>query len=225
MSLHPPDPTLEAAVLRYGTWLEARGVSKRARICFVSRLRRYLRWFQVRYHVLPLPSVVSGQAVYLYREDLYRRGFPAQYVRSLVYPARIYHQWAVETRQINEPQLPAMPRPPASRKMKPPRLPHFSVPYVGRQEYLDWAARRGISPRTLRHYRGTLSSLARWMRDSRGDVLGPHHISPDLLQCYFRATGRSPRSLESASFVIYRAIVVQALSPKLGHGLSPKLGQ
>jgi len=25
--------------------------------------------------------------------------------------------------------------------------------------------------------------------------------------------------------VIYRAIVVQALSPKLGHGLSPKLGQ
>jgi len=26
-------------------------------------------------------------------------------------------------------------------------------------------------------------------------------------------------------FVIYRAILVQALSPKLGHGLSPKLGQ
>lgn len=212
MPYSPTHPTLEAALLRYGGWLEARGVSKRARICFVSRLRRYLRWFQARYHVLPLPSVVSGQAVYLYREDLYRRGLSAYYVRSLVYPARTYHQWAVETHQINEPPLPAMSRPPAARKMKSPRPPSFSVPYVGREEYLDWAARQGIGPRTLRHYRGTLSSLARWMRDSQGEVLGPQHLSPDILRRYFRATDRSPTSLDSASFALrsYAAWAVEA---------------
>jgi len=114
-------PTLEAALPRYGGWLEARGVSSRGRICFVSRLRRYLRWFQDRYHVIPLPSVVSGPAVCLYREDLYRQGLPASQVRTLVYPAQLYHTWAVETRQIREPPLPAMPRPPADRKMKEPK--------------------------------------------------------------------------------------------------------
>jgi hypothetical protein len=202
MSPYPTDPALEPAIDRYRSWLKARVVSARGRISFLSRLRRYLRWFQNRYQILPLPSVVSGQAVYLYREDLYRQGLPPSQVRALVYPARLYHTWAVETRQISEPPLPPMPRPPAGRQMKQPKLPHFSVPYVGRDQYLEWAVRQGIKARTLRHYRGTLSSLARWMRDSRGEVLAPHHIRPDLLRRYFRATGRSRNSYDSASYAL-----------------------
>lgn len=59
------DPAVETAVRSYRLWLQARGVPPPARVCFTSRLRRYLRWFQILYRLLPLPSVVSGQAVYL----------------------------------------------------------------------------------------------------------------------------------------------------------------
>lgn len=202
MTSPPTDRALKAALLRYRTWLETRAVPDRARSCFVSRLRRYLQWFQRRYNIVPLPSIVSGQAVYLYREDLYRQGLSAPYVRSLVYPARLYHQWAVQTRQLDEPPLPAMIRPPAGTKMKEPKPPQFSVPYVGREEHLAWAAHKGVGPRTLRHYRGTLSSVARWMRDTRGEVLAPKHLRPGLLSRYFHATKRSPRSYKSASFAL-----------------------
>jgi hypothetical protein len=40
------------------------------------------------------------------------------------------------------------------------------------------------------------------MRDARSEVLSPQHLSPDLLHRYFRATGRSPKSLDSASFAL-----------------------
>jgi len=52
-----PDPALETALLRYQSWLQARGVSNRGRICFISRLRRYLRWFHDRYLVDPFPLI------------------------------------------------------------------------------------------------------------------------------------------------------------------------
>jgi site-specific recombinase XerD len=196
------DPTVETAVRSYRLWLEARGVPRLARVCFTSRLRRYLRWFQSRYRILPLASVVSGQAVYLYREHLYDQGLSAEYIRSLVYPARMYHTWAVETGKLDEPPLPPMFRPPVGRQMKQPKPPYFSVPYVGREKYLEWAVRQGIGPRTLRHYRGSLSSIARWLRDSRGETLGPAHAKPGLLKHYFKATGRSSSSYDSARFAL-----------------------
>ena len=196
------DPAVETAVRSYRLWLQARGVPPPARVCFTSRLRRYLRWFQNCYRILPLPSVVSGQAVYLYREHLYHQGLSAEYVRSLVYPARMYHTWAIETGKLDEPPLPPMVRPPVGVQMKRRKPPYFSVPYAGREKYLQWAVRHGVGPRTLRHYRGTLSSIARWLRDSRGETLGPTHAKPELLRHYFKATGRSSSSYDSARFAL-----------------------
>jgi len=200
--LDPLSDDLEAAVSSYLLWLEARGTSKSARACFASRLRRYLRWFERHYGIHPRPSKASGQAVFVYREDLYRQGRRATYVRPLVYVARTYHTWAVEAGWLDEPPLPPMQRPPPGRRRKQPDPPYFSVPFVGRENYLDWAARQGLSPTTLRHYRGTLSSIARWLRDSRGEMLAPTHASPRLVRSYYRETDRSPSSFESGYFAL-----------------------
>jgi hypothetical protein len=194
---------LEFALDRYRDWLIERGVSRKSRNCLITRLRRFAEWFRQHYGAQPLPARLTGQAAYYYREYLLERGLAPSYISSLIYPVRSYHTWAVETGQLDEPLLPPMrrPRPRRPKEERPP--PTRSVPFFGKEQYLAWAPWDGIGPQTLRHYRGTLFSISRWLRDSRGRILCPEDATLATLTDYYAATNRSRTSYDSVRAALH----------------------
>lgn len=194
---------LQSALDRYRDWLIERGVSRKSRNCLITRLRRFAEWFRQCYGAQPLPARMTGQAAYFYRQHLLDRGFSPSYISSLIYPVRSYHTWAVETGRLDEPLLPPLrrPRPRRPKEERPP--PTRSVLFFGKDQYLAWAPRDGIGPQTLRHYRGTLSSISRWLRDSRGRILHPEDATLATLADYYAATNRSRASYDSVRAALH----------------------